>query len=180
MQVEGVRDLRELALPVGASAAEVALDHDVVPVDRARGQRRDVDDPRRRALPHEGEEQVGEQEGRQVVHLEAELVAVLADEALVRSRPDARVVDQHVQAVVVAQDRLGELAHLGEGGEVGPVEAGAPSVALDLPHDLVAALDAASVHDHVPPVGGEAVRDGAAQPTRRSRHEHDPLSLRGP
>ena len=43
-------DLSELALGVRTASAEIVLDHHVVEVDGALGQRRDVDDPGRRAL----------------------------------------------------------------------------------------------------------------------------------
>jgi hypothetical protein len=47
-EVEGEHDLGELALAVGLHAVVVALEHDVVEVDRGLAGRCDVDDPRRR------------------------------------------------------------------------------------------------------------------------------------
>ena len=59
-----------------------------------------------------------EQKARQIVDLEAVLVAVLTHQALVGSRAEAGVVDEHVEPVVVAQDRLGEISYLVERGEI--------------------------------------------------------------
>jgi len=91
-QVEGEHDLGELALGVGASVAVALPEHDVVEVDGTLGHGRHVDDPCRCALAQEREQLPGEEEAREVVDLEVELVAVVADPPGTLE-PDPGVVD---------------------------------------------------------------------------------------
>mgnify|MGYP000243408235 CR=1 FL=1 len=53
-EVDGEHDLCELALAVGAHAAVAARQHHVVEIDRRLPDRRNVDDPRRRARATSG------------------------------------------------------------------------------------------------------------------------------
>ena len=62
----------------------------------------------------------GEQERREVVDLEGEFVAVGGDRTL-RSCDQPGIVDQHVDARVLAGQPRGKLTHLAEVGKVGDI-----------------------------------------------------------
>jgi hypothetical protein len=156
------RDLRELALAVRAAAAVVALEHDVVEVERRLAERGDVDDAGGGAAPQEWQQAQREREAREVVDREAQLVAVAAllARALVRAAgPDPRVADQHVQLVGRVGHLVGQLPDLVERGEVG---------AEGLAADLGEPLRVAAVAQHARAVGLEALGYGAPEAVRRA------------
>src|SRR5579859_3410919 len=124
-EIDGVEDLRELALAVRAHAAVAARQHGIVEVHRRLAGGADLDDPRRRGSAEEREELAREQVVRQVVHGEAQLDAVAALGALARGDggADAGVVHEDVEARLLREGGGGEGTHLGERGEVGEVYA---------------------------------------------------------
>ena len=94
------------------------------------------DNPRRRGGPEPVEQQIREQERRQVVDRERSLVAVLGQ--LATMRVGAGVVDQHVDAVVAVEQLLREPADLGQRREVRPQRLNRPPARpLDSPRDRV-------------------------------------------
>ena len=133
-EIDGEHDLGELALAVGGDAAVAPGQHDVREVDRLLAGRRDVDDARRRGGLQQRQQLVGQQEAREIVHREAQLVAV--DAGLpARHRPcraDAGVVDQEVEAVHGAAHLVRQAAHLGQRRQVGLQEGGAAAGLGDL------------------------------------------------
>jgi hypothetical protein len=106
--------LRQLALRVGPHPVVAALEHDVVEVDGGLARRGHVHDPRRRRPPQQGQQQVGEQERRQVVDGEAKLIAVRAflPPGPAAAGADPRVVHEDIESCVVLLDLLGETAYL--------------------------------------------------------------------
>ena len=171
-KVHREQHLRELALAVSLAAAAGPLEHHVGEVDGRLRDRRDVDDARRRTGDDRGQQRAREQEAGQVVHREVHLVAVLADLTVLEQ--DARVVDQDVDALVVAEDRLRQRPHLGERGEVGFIEPRASLAVLrDLGDDGLAALFVPAVDDDLRAEGGHAARDLAPQPVRGAGDHHD-------
>ncbi len=121
-QLETRHDLGQLALPVGPGAGVPAGDHQVTEVERVLAQRGDVDHAGRRGRAQQRQQVHGEQEPGQVVHGEAELVAVGAGPPLpaVRlARADAGVADQHVQPPGQLPHLVAHPADLGQLGQVG-------------------------------------------------------------
>ena len=85
-----------------------------------------------------------------MVDLQRELAAVLGDHAVLRDQ--SRVVDEDVEL----RQRLGELAHLGERGQVGEVHArGADLLRRRLGARAVAAVDV-DLHAAAAELGGDA------------------------
>jgi hypothetical protein len=79
--------------------------------------RADVDDAAITGrLAHARQEEVREEEGREVVHREGVLVAILREPEV--RMPDARVVHEDVQTLVAREHRGGERAHVGQRREV--------------------------------------------------------------
>ena len=117
-------------------------------------------------------EQIREEEGRQVVHLEVLLEAVVGDAAA--GRGAAGVVDEHVDAPVALVQLAGELAHLVEVGEVGEEVVGA-----DRAGDVGGALGIAPDDHHLLALRDELPRglgaDAAARPG-----DDDRASAHGP
>ena len=115
-QIDREHDLRELALRIGAAAAVALRDHHVVEIDRVLAERSDVDDPRRRACPQQGQQQVGEQKAGEIVDGEAQLVTVLA--GLPRRafilRSDPGIADENIQPPVVGKHGFGKFSHIGK------------------------------------------------------------------
>src|SRR5438876_8543069 len=132
-QLEGEHDLGQLALPVRREAVVAPLEHHVVEVDGCLSHRRHVHDPCGRRAPQQRQKQVREQERRQVVDRETELVSVGARlaPAMPPTTADRGVVHEHVEPRLVALDLAGETAHRLERREVGPVDA-QPVVARSL------------------------------------------------
>jgi hypothetical protein len=103
------------------------------------GTRAHVDDPTLLALLQLLEQEIGEEERRQVVDLEHRLVAVFGFGA--RGHEDTGVVDQHIKGRVPAAERLRQLTDLPERREVrhDVVPASIARRYLDLP-DCASAL----------------------------------------
>jgi hypothetical protein len=153
-QIEGVHDLRELALAVRAHAAVVALEHDVVEVDRHLPGGGDVDDARRRGGDEAVAQQRREQEAGEVVDREAQLVAIGALRAAIGVRcADARVVDENVETV---RDLLGEGAHRVERGEVAGHEAYVAGTVEQIADRLPRALLGAGMSEDRGSIAGQA------------------------
>ncbi len=112
-QLVGEQDQRQLGLVVRPHPVVILFGHQVVKVDRrfAVVIASDIDHPRRRAGLEHVQQQVGEQERRQVVDREDGLNAVYGHRSFAQS--DASVVDQHVQVRVARLEFLCESAHLG-------------------------------------------------------------------
>jgi len=107
------RHLRELGLRVGRAALVVALQHHVIEIHRPLGARGHVDDSRRRAGLNLWQQLARQQEVREVVDGEGELVAVPALAAWVAgAAQDAGVVDEQMQPRMRRTDARGELAHV--------------------------------------------------------------------
>ena len=91
-------------------------------------------------------------------------MAVFAQHALVGGGADTGIVDEHIQPIVVQEDRLAEAAHLVERREIRSVEARtAFALAFDLRHERHPPLAIPAVHDDVGAAGGEPARDLAAE-----------------
>jgi hypothetical protein len=103
-----------------------------------------VDDPRWGPCLEQWEQDARQEERGQVVDREAQLVAVatqFTELVPARSRADARIVDEDVEAVVLREDATRKVPHLVERREVGPI-VGKPVVAgclADLGEGRVAA-----------------------------------------
>src|SRR5215203_925988 len=170
-ELEGEHHLGQLALRVCAHGIVATLQHHIVEVYRALSGRGDVDHPGRGGVAKQGQKQTREQEVRQVVNGEGQFVAVLALPAL--SRYDARVVDEHVEAVLLREDLLRQGAHLAEGGEVG--EIGTQHLAARLPPYLLECglqtLSVSAVQQHGSAGSGEIEGDAPAQAVRGARHQ---------
>src|SRR5215211_4792983 len=98
----GKSDLRELRLAVGVGAVVLGLEHRVAEVHRRLAERGDHHDARRGRAAKQREEAQGEEGAGEVVHREAQLVAVAAllpGRLVGTAGADARVVDQHVEAI---------------------------------------------------------------------------------
>ena len=100
-------------MAVSAPTVIAAYQHDVGKVDLLMSDRGVIDDPASRVRFQKRKQQSSEQEARQIVHREAQLVALPAHLAAVTAHADPRIVDEDVQLTVVACDRVGELTHLG-------------------------------------------------------------------
>src|SRR5215212_478250 len=98
-QLEGEHDLGKLALRVGLHRIVVSLEHGILEVHGALAGGCYIDYPSRGRVEQAPYKQTREQEVREVVDGEGELVAVLAIGTL--SGDYACVVDQHVQALFV-------------------------------------------------------------------------------
>ncbi len=118
-ELVGEHDVRQLRLVVRPLPRVVARALQVVEVDPSHrlGAGRHRDHPRGRTGLQSFQEQVGQQEGGQVVDGEGVFQAVHGD-VPVGPEP-ADVVDQHVEAGVCLEHLRGEPAHLRLGGHVG-------------------------------------------------------------
>ena len=177
-EVDREHDLRELALAIGARAVVALLEHHVVEVDRLLAERGDVDDARGRAFDEARQQQAGEQESGEIIDGEAELMAVRAQLPVifVGARADAGVVDEAIDAVAVAQHRLGEPAHFGERGEVGLIERRhaffrTDARAANFPQYFFGALLAAAVDEDVGALRRQALGDDAPDAVGRTGDE---------
>src|SRR6266568_1621671 len=167
-QLEGEHDLGQLALPVRREAVVAPLEHHVVEVDGCLSHRRHVHDPCGRRAPQQRQKQVREQERRQVVDRETELVSVGARlaPAMTPTTADPGVVHEHVEPRLVALDLAGETAHRLERREVGPVDA-QPVVVRSLADLLGRArqpVRAAAVEQHGRTARGQVLRQRPAEP----------------
>src|SRR5215217_6898926 len=171
-QIEGEHYLGKFALRVGFHRVVAVLQHEIREVQGALPRRSDVDDPGRGGVLKEWQEQSREQEVREVVDREGELVAVLALPTLWGD--DASVVYEHIKAIVLREDTFRQVARGFERGEVGQV----------VTQLLVACLFAYSVQGgpkafHVPAVQQhrsalprELLRDAPAQAVGGARYEY--------
>ena len=118
-QGAGEQDVAQLGAPVGLERGPVLLaDHrGGVEAGAAMRLRRDGDDARGGRGAQPVEQQIGQQERRQMVDRDGQLVAVLGQLRAGRDQPG--IVDQHVEPLVPCQHRFGQLPHLGEAGEIG-------------------------------------------------------------
>ena len=174
-ELEAGRDLRELALPVGAGAAVAVLDHRVVEVDRRLAERGDIDDAGRGGSAQQRQQAHGQQEARKVVDREAQLVAVLAHLPLPpvgEPRSDAGVVDQHVQLRGRTADVPGQVADLVEQLKVGQEGGGGHPAAAQRARLGIELGAVAPVHEHAGAAGVQLPRDAAAEPVRRAGDQH--------
>ena len=170
-QLDGEQDVRQLGVAVGAERPVPMLELEVGEVDAA-SSRRDRGrghHARRRA----GREQVGQlggqQEARQVIQGEGQLVPVR------RKTPAAEhgagVVDQHVEAAVQRPELRGDAPYLGLLRQIADekpqtIVAGR---AADLRQHGVATGLVASDHDQRGPHAGERTRGGRPDPGRTLR-----------
>ncbi len=113
-----------------------------------------------------------EQDVRQIVHREVQLVAIAAG-LPIAAVPHAGVVHEHVDALVVAEDGLREGTDLVERREVRGIEprAAAPGL-LDLGHHGRATFAIAAVHDDVGALGGDPQCHVTTKAIGRPRDEH--------
>jgi hypothetical protein len=119
---------------------------------------------------------VGQQERREVVDGEAQLVTVPARgvaRLATPTRPDAGVVHQHVQTIVVGHYLVGQPVDLFQRGEVGQVivEIVVAGLFADLAHRGFATLEVAAVQQYGRPRGGQVARRRLAEPVRRAGHQ---------
>ena len=121
---------------IGLGAVEPAAGlHEVIPGELAAGVHAGGDgDHAAAALLQEGEELGGEGERRQVVHAEAQLVAVGGELAL--AGPDGRAVDEEVESAQVFSDRPRQVAN---GAEVREIHGAHLCLAAEGPSDVLAA-----------------------------------------
>ena len=106
-----------------------------------------------------------------------QLVSVGAHRTVAACEPNTGVVDENVEPVVVALDRLGEGTHLGVGSEICGIEAGATySVLLDLVDQRLTPLAGSAVYDDMRASGGEPAGQLPTQTACGARDE-DHLSL---
>ena len=174
-QLAGEQGVGELGVAIRLPAVETAFHLQVGEVDvpAAVHARTDVDDARGRAGAEPVEQQVGQQERRQVVDREGTLVAVGGGAAA--AHRDAGVVDQHVEPGTRAQDPFGQCAHFGQRRKVGghrrhlPVAGGV----CDLTRRNAGARLVAPVHDHgAAPLGqrqGGGAPDAVGAPGYQNR-----------
>jgi hypothetical protein len=87
-------------------------EHDVAEIDRLLSGRRDIYDPRRRALFDKGQQQRAKQQPGEIIHHKAQLEPLGAGLAGT-SGADAGIVDQDVEPNRRRPDRTGETTHLG-------------------------------------------------------------------
>ena len=178
-QLVGEQDVGQLGLVVRALTAVAPLALEVVEVDAAHGlrARRDGDDPGRGGGPEPVQQQVRQQERREVVDRERALQTVLRD---MPCRPvAAHVVHQDVEARVCRAYLLRETAHLALGGQVGGEDVDITACPADplrgrLGPGLVAPDDA-----HPGPETGETGGRGQADPTGPAGDQHGLAGHRG-
>ncbi len=120
-EIDGKHDLGKLALAIGARAAVAVRQHHVGKVDRLLSERGDVDDARGRAFADQRQKQMREQEAGEVVHGEAQFVAVGAGlpRPLRPAAADAGIVDEKIEPLRGLLHRTGQPAYLGK-AEKGP------------------------------------------------------------
>jgi hypothetical protein len=100
------------------------------------------------------------------------LVAVFAH--LPVAEPDACVIDQHVEPVVIAVDRPRERADLVEGREISGVEVRASLSAFrNVADDCLATFLITAVDDHCRAQRGTSNSDFTAKPVRGAGHHHN-------
>jgi hypothetical protein len=114
----GEQDVRELGLVVRPCTGVGAFALQVVELDAAHGMRvgGDGDHPGRGAVPQPVQEQVGEQERREMVECERALEPVGGDVPAVPVSAD--VIDQHIEPGEALEDRTGQSPDLDLGGQV--------------------------------------------------------------
>lgn len=136
--------------------------------------------PGRRPGPEGVEQEVGEQEGRQVVEGERALEPVRGLEALAEDRPG--VVDQARQAPSRGRlDRLGEAPDLGLDGQVGEheLELGAGVLGAQRGEGLLAAGAVAASHQDARPPRRELACHRVPQARGGTRDQEDALRAQG-
>jgi hypothetical protein len=165
-QGEGEQQVGGLRRAERVEGGEAARALQVIEVQFACGRRADRDDGRRRAGLQPVKQQVGEQEGRQVVGGKHQLQPFAGHGSLLFE--DGRVVDQDVQPIVPLTELCGQATHRGQRRQVPAQRAdrGAAGLRLDLSHGGVARGLGARHNDD----GRAALRqlhgDRLAQPSR--------------
>ena len=101
--------MNRIALAVGAYAAVFAREHNVGEIERLLSERRNVDYAGGRTLCQERQEQTGEQETGEVVHCEAQFVAVGAGlpRPLRATATNAGIIDEEIEVLRRALHRVG-------------------------------------------------------------------------
>ena len=157
--------LGELALGVTPPSVVALCHHHIVEVDGRLGARRHVDDSRRGAGGDQREQPLCQEVVGQVVHREVHLIPLGAElPRAVEDEAHPRVVDEDIEALGVAHDRVGKAPHLIERGKVGPVERGAPLAALrDFVDQRVPPRGASPGDQNVRAGGGNTTRHVAAK-----------------
>jgi predicted RNA-binding protein with PUA-like domain len=136
--------------------------------------------PRVRGGHEGGEEGLGEDEPRQVIHLKTQFEAVFGEDSLVprSAGADPGIVHEEVDPGFGGREGLGQGPHLVEDGEIRGDEAGRshPS-GLDGRHDLGSPFGVSAVNDDVHPTGPEFKGEGATEPVGGARdHGHRAVS----
>jgi hypothetical protein len=144
------------------------------------GERGDIDDVAGARGDHHGSEGADEQVGRAEVGVD-EKVPVLGVDFMERlaGAADGGVVDEDVEALVVAGDLLGEARDRVGIGEVAGQDRGLALVGLDSVADLVEAARIAGDEEDMRAEGGEAERDGFANAASGAGDEGDLRVERG-
>src|SRR5580698_1976487 len=78
-EIEGEKNLRELALAIGARAAIAVSEHHIGKVDRLLSRRRDIDDARGFPAREHRQHETRQQEAREIIDREAQFEAVGAE-----------------------------------------------------------------------------------------------------
>ena len=102
-EIDGEDDLGELALAIGAPAVIALCQHHIGEIEGLLAEGGHIDDTRRRAFLEEGEQQMGQQEAREIIDGEAQLMPVAAGASLIAPGAAAQpgIVDQDMQARMV-------------------------------------------------------------------------------
>jgi len=121
-------------------------------------------------------QQAGQQEWAEDVGREGELDPIGGVLAPLVESPG--VVDEHVEARLTGEKRLGEAMNLGDVRDVADLELDLGSrprqPRLDPRHRLRAAIVIAYEHVHARTGGGEALAGGLAEPRAAARDQHGP------
>ena len=117
-----------------------------------------------------GRSRIGEQKAGQIVHREAQFVALgtRLSGALRSAAADAGVVDEEIEPAGRALHRVGEAPHLRKRSKIRHDKLGGTAAGLDLGNDALAALAIAAMHQNPPAGRSEHFRHDAADTIGRA------------
>jgi len=143
------------------------------------GLRRDRDNPRPGRPRKPVEQQIGQQEGREMVDREGQLVTIGRNRVARRDQPG--IIDQHVEPLVPRPYLGGEGAHRVEAGKIGDrgFELGARHALGDKAARRLGALGIAPDHDDPHPRAREAKRRMASNSGARPGDDGDFCAVTG-
>ena len=122
------------------------------------------------AFADQRQKQMREQEAGEVVHGEAQFVAVGAGlpRPLRPAAADAGIVDEKIEPWRRLLHRTGQAPHLGKGGKVRRQKVCGAAGVLDLGDDALAAPAIAAMHQNPPALFAQPLRHHAADAVRRT------------